>query len=48
VWPPVAVFVPLIAAIALTESIGEVPFLDPAWARPLGLVLLGAFGVWNG
>lgn len=48
VWPPVAVFVPLIAAIALTESIGEAPFLDLAWARPIGLVLLGVFAGWNG
>ena len=48
VWPPVAVFVPLIAGIALTEWLGEVRLLDAAWARPIGWVLLGFFAVWNG
>ena len=48
VWPPVAVFVPLIAGIALTEWLGDAPLLDPAWARPIGWVLLGVFAVWNG
>lgn len=48
VWPPVAVFVPLLVGIALTEWLGEPLLLDPAWARPIGWVLLGLFAVWNG
>lgn len=47
-WPPVAVFGPLVAGIALTEWLGEAPLVDPGWARPIGWVLLGLFALWNG
>lgn len=47
-WPPAAVFGPLIAGVVLTEWLGEPSFLDPAWARPIGWVLIGLFAGWNG
>lgn len=47
-WPPVAVFAPLVTGIVLTEWLGEAPFLDLAWARPIGWLMLGLFAVWNG
>ena len=48
VWPPVALGVPLLLGVALTNTVGD-PFPIPADpARRLGAVLAGAFALWNG
>ncbi|WP_323097407.1 isoprenylcysteine carboxylmethyltransferase family protein [Intrasporangium sp. YIM S08009] len=48
VWPPVALGVPLLLGVALTNTIGD-PFTIPADpARRLGWLLAGAFVLWNG
>ena len=47
-WPPASVLGPLTLGIVLTEWVGEAAIIDPAWARPIGWVLLGLFAVWNG
>ena len=47
-WPPVAIFAPLVAGVALTEVVGEPAALESVWARPIGWILLGLFAAWNG
>ncbi len=48
VWPPVALGVPLLLGVALTNVFGD-PFSIPTDpARRIGGVLAGAFVLWNG
>jgi len=47
IWPPIALGVPLVAGLAVTMAAGD-PVGLPAFLRPAGWVLVGAFAVWNG
>ena len=48
VWPPVALAVPWMVGYALTVAFGDPIPLDHQWARWLGMLLVFAFGIWNG
>ena len=47
-WPPLALGVPLVVGLVLSATIGDPVALDGAPARTAGVVLVVAFGVWNG
>jgi len=48
IWPPVALGVPLLAGVVLTVAAGDPFTLPPDGARIVGVILLIAFGFWNG
>lgn len=47
-WPPVALGVPWLAGYLLTVTVGDPVALDRTWVRGLGVLLIVAFGIWNG
>lgn len=48
IWPPVALGVPWLAGVVVTEAAGDPWSLDQGWARATGWVLVAFFAVWNG
>lgn len=45
-WPPVALGLPLLAGVGLTETIGD-PWEPSGWRIPAGWTLVIAFAAWN-
>lgn len=48
IWPPVALGVPLLIGTAITAVAGDPFTLQSDATRAVGIVLIGAFAVWNG
>jgi protein-S-isoprenylcysteine O-methyltransferase Ste14 len=48
IWPPVGVGVPLVAGYLLTAFAGDPVTVPVALSRSVAVVLIVAFGVWNG
>lgn len=48
IWPPIALGVPLLVGVVVTAELGDPFTIASVAARTVGVVLVGAFAVWNG